>query len=113
MAALQLMAAHYMFDEEEVGREVFSFDISQKAAYESARKAPIFHGFNKLEVNLEWVLHVLNFFRNHMMLEDGSLRGAFSDLSELEKPSAWKAKLTDGVNPLGRYWRGTYGEPLP
>ncbi|OCL01286.1 hypothetical protein AOQ84DRAFT_404160 [Glonium stellatum] len=109
LAVLQLMCAHFMLDENVVKEDVYSFDVSQKAVYESAKVAPIFHGFNDLQVNMEWALHVLNFFRYHMMREsENTLYAPFHDLSDLQKPLAWKKKLRDSSHTLGGDWMGTY-----
>ena len=110
LAALQLMCAHFMLDEKIGTEDVYSFEVSQKAVYESAKVAPIFHGFNDLQVNMEWVLHALNFFRYHMMREcENTLYVPFHDLSGLQKPLAWKTRLQDGSHKLGGDWMGTYG----
>jgi hypothetical protein len=99
-----------MLDEKIGTEDVYSFEVSQKAVYESAKVAPIFHGFNDLQVNMEWVLHALNFFRYHMMREsENTLYVPFHDLSGLQKPLAWKRKLQDGSHKLGGDWMGTYG----
>ncbi|KAF2189704.1 hypothetical protein K469DRAFT_561995 [Zopfia rhizophila CBS 207.26] len=109
LAAIQLMCAHFLFGQEKMSFNICPFDESQKAVYETAKVAPIFHGFNKQQVNMEWVLHCLNFFRYHMMDKvTATLRDTVAQMDATQKPYAWCSELQEGSYPLSKYWKGTY-----
>ncbi len=56
-----------------------------------------------------WIMKCLDFFRYHMMnKETMTLSDAMEDLSALQKPTAWRQRLKNGVVPLNRHWKGTY-----
>ncbi|KAF2088704.1 hypothetical protein K490DRAFT_38547, partial [Saccharata proteae CBS 121410] len=87
----------------------FSFESSQRAAYASPFKEPIFHGFNKQTVNMKWILHVMNFFKYHITEEDNAtLSQPFWDLGNEQYPTLWQGPLQNGPSKPGRYWKGTY-----
>ncbi|KAK5157203.1 hypothetical protein LTR04_005479, partial [Oleoguttula sp. CCFEE 6159] len=87
----------------------FSFECSQKAVYETAAQMPIFEGINSMDVNMDFALHVANFFKYHLTrYDEHTLFEYFKDLAECEKPKAWKGKLEDGAQKLGQYWKGSY-----
>lgn len=110
MVALQLVLAHHSLDQC-LQLDTFGFPDSQQAVYASVAAAPIFVGFNKLSVNLVWVLHVLNFFKYHMTRQsEQTLFEQFGALEEWEKPQAWKSQLKEGAHKLGKFWKGTYGK---
>jgi hypothetical protein len=97
---------------------IFAFEESQRAAYLSVAEAPIFTGFNSLDVNIEWTLHMVNFFRYHMLRkEEQTLYDAYKDIATksagLAHPQLWKEKLSnsDITAPIGKEWKGTYGMP--
>jgi hypothetical protein len=96
--------------------QVFAFEESQRAAYLSVAQAPIFTGASGLEVNVEWALHMVNFFRYHMLRKnEQTLYQAYKDISSksngLAHPMLWKEKLSDSDSelPIGKEWKGTYG----
>jgi hypothetical protein len=83
--------------------------MSQKQVYASMKDMPIFIGQGKSNVNMEWTLHCLNFFRHHMMKEEiQSLHGLVSQLDVGDRPSAWRGPIQNGCYPLSRNWKGTY-----
>ena len=95
---------------------VLSFDESQKAAYMDFESTPLFSGYGGLEVNMTWALHIVNFFRYHMLRDcEATLCPAFRDLSKVrdgtEMPQLWKDQLSskDDLVPLGQHWKGSYG----
>jgi hypothetical protein len=80
-------------------------------------REPIFGGARGMEVNIIWALHIVNFFRYHMLREsEATLFPAFRDLSMAvegtDMPQMWKKKLSnnDSLVPIGRNWKGSYGE---
>jgi hypothetical protein len=110
LLALQLMCSHFLLEKGAPQRNIYSFELSQRTVYETTVKAPIFRGFNSQEVNLEWALHCLNFFRYHLTDPSFlSMADAFDNLEHGERPSAWRSKL-EADKELGQKWMGTYGE---
>jgi hypothetical protein len=106
LAAVKLMCSQFIFDLEGLQHNVFAFEDSQHAVYLSADDARLFEG---TRLNLKWMLHAMNFFRHHMMNEDAqTLCDKIEELDVTQKPSAWREQLTDGAQPLSRYWKGTY-----
>jgi len=94
---------------------VYGFRQSQVQVYQAPTVKPVFQGLN---VNLHWVLHVLNFFRAHAMRRDMfSLFDTYALLEFGERPGFWTEKIQDQDNPvLGQVWKGTssmYSFPLP
>lgn len=109
LAAVKLMCAHFLFDLEGLNQYVFAVEESQQAVYAPTNEAPIYTGPSKTDVNLEWVLHCLNFFRHHMTNKHASqLCDKMRDLPASQKPSVWRGPLKNGSHPLGKYWKGTY-----
>ncbi|KAF2832993.1 hypothetical protein CC86DRAFT_338057 [Ophiobolus disseminans] len=108
LAAVKLMCSHFLF-ELEGANHVFAAEESQQVVYMATNNAPLYGGVHKGEVNMNWMLHCMQFFRNHMMNEDvASLFHAMDDLSPRQKPSAWQEPLRMGTYPLGKHWKGTY-----
>lgn len=109
LSAVKLMCSHFLFELEGIHHNVFAIEESQRAVYTASNRAKMFYGPCKTSVNMDWLSHCLNFFRHHMMSEEGStLHENISDLSALQKPSAWQEPLKTGTYPLGRHWKGTY-----
>jgi len=109
MTALQLVLSHYSFDQS-LGLKTWGFPDSQQAAYSSVASMPMFVGFNKLQVNLVWVLHIMNFFKYHITSSsEHTLFEQFAMLESWEKPQEWKSQLKGGTYTLGKFWKGTYG----
>lgn len=88
--------------------EVYGFEYSQKMVYECARRAPIFN--RRHQVNMEWVVHTINFFKYHMLRsEEHTLYGVYSALDDASRPKPWKQQLKPGLRELNGLWKGTYG----
>jgi hypothetical protein len=108
LAAVKLVCFQFIFDLPGLEHNIFAFDESQFAVYQSAVEAPIFSSDYK-RLNLGWILNCMNFFRHHMMDEEAhSLLRRTMELDATQKPSAWREPLRQGVQPLCRYWKGTY-----
>ncbi|KAF4306625.1 hypothetical protein GTA08_BOTSDO05150 [Botryosphaeria dothidea] len=106
LAAIQLMFAPSIL---RFKGATYGFEDSQRWAYATIRAGPIFGGFNKLEVNMVWVLHVLNFFKYHICKrEENTLYEPFKRLIRAEKPDFWNSSLHNGPADLGVHWKGTY-----
>ncbi|KAJ4296664.1 hypothetical protein N0V90_006712 [Kalmusia sp. IMI 367209] len=110
LAAVRLMCAHFLFDQE--GQSCacwYAIDESQKAVYAATNTAPLYIGPKKNCLNMEWMLHCLNFFRYHMMTPDASsLYDTMKGMDVSQKPSPWRGPLQTGSYPLSRWWKGTY-----
>lgn len=106
LAAVQLMCTPSILTEP---GNVYGFEDSQVWAYATIRTAPIFGGFNKTEINMEWILHVMNFFKYHMKKhEENTLFEPFNKLTKAEQPSYWQSHIHNGPMALGVHWKGTY-----
>ena len=87
----------------------FSFPDSQLAAYGTKSDYPIFGGCNGLDVNMEWLLHNVNFWKYHMLRPaENTLYPSFSALAADKTPRFWRDQLVNGVSKLGTYWKGSY-----
>ncbi|KAF2131437.1 hypothetical protein P153DRAFT_421501 [Dothidotthia symphoricarpi CBS 119687] len=115
LGAVKLMCSHFLFQLEGTKHGVFAVEESQRAVYMPTNTAPIYSGPELKDVNMDWILHCLNFFRHHMMDEEVvTLFSAMEELSVTQKPSVWREPLRQGVQPLCRHWKGTYSflDPL-
>ena len=60
-------------------------------------------------LNVNYLLHLSNFFKYHMTRSDEwTLRAIFEALEDDERPQAWNTKLSQGPSPLGSKWFGSY-----
>ncbi|RMZ12380.1 hypothetical protein D0860_02986 [Hortaea werneckii] len=85
------------------------FPDSQQVVYGTAATDPIFGGCNGLDINMEWVVHHLNFWKYHMVRsEENTLYRAFKSLSPNETPRFWDHQLKLGGSKLGKHWKGSY-----
>ncbi|EMD00714.1 hypothetical protein BAUCODRAFT_61254, partial [Baudoinia panamericana UAMH 10762] len=87
----------------------YSFPDSQQVVYATAETSEIFGGLHGLEIDMEWVLHHINFWKYHMVREaECTLFEAFSELDVEDRPRLWDQKLKQGGNKLGVHWKGSY-----
>lgn len=87
----------------------YDFPTTQTVAYETAEKQPFFSGVNGLDVNMDCVLHQINFWKYHMVREaECTLFNAFSSLEADERPRYWSKQLQQGARSLGKHWKGSY-----
>jgi hypothetical protein len=110
LSAVKIMCSHFLFDMDATSRQsVVALDDSQKAVYAPTNEAPIFLGPEKNVINMEWILHCLNFFRHYMMNPHVSaLHENLRDLGPSQHPSPWQGSLKPGAQKLGSSWKGTY-----
>ncbi|KAF1814324.1 hypothetical protein P152DRAFT_267811 [Eremomyces bilateralis CBS 781.70] len=107
-AAIILLFAHHMLDPT-LEMEIHNPEMSQYMAYADDRMCPIFGGYNNMEVNLPWVLHVINFFRSHFLLPYlGTMWATYTSLDSRQRPRGPDSDLVNGARPIGRRWNGTY-----
>lgn len=95
----------------------WSFDDSQRMCYMSTTTEPLFKGPHGTDVNLEWALHVINFFRYHALRsEEATLHGPWKELTESDNglglPQLMKQQVNNDEPVIGQQWQGTYGESL-
>ena len=107
LMAVQILLAHLSFDLT-LKTRAFGFLESQIAVYAPPRIKPIFVGRDRTEVNLEWVLNALNFFKYYLTSPTAALEHEYKSLENWEKVQCWKRPLKDGATPLGKEWRGAY-----
>jgi len=108
LCAVQIVLAPRLFELDYMQGH-FSFPVSQSIVYGSAEEIPIFTGCNGLDVNMEWLLHQVNFWKYHMLREEEcSLFKPYTDLEDDERPRFWSEQLTQGYNQLGKHWKGSY-----
>lgn len=108
LTAIQIALSHLRFTPT-IPTRAFSFGVTQKAMYATATEEPIFKGQNKIDVNLNWVLYAVNFFKYHFTTsENQELSNDYDSLTPFEKIKVWRRPLTDGAHALGKRWKGAY-----
>lgn len=94
--------------------KVSHFDISQYQSYNTPARQPIFVGKFKQDINLRWLLHVVNFFKHHLTVADeGLLAHYYSDLEADQFPQPWEGRIKPGTSPLQTHWKGAYSKFVP
>ncbi|KAK5168421.1 uncharacterized protein LTR77_006991 [Saxophila tyrrhenica] len=88
----------------------YNFLDSQAAVYSTATVHPIFGGCYGVEIDMEYVLHNLNFWKYHMLRQaEGTLNEPYCDLDEDERPRWWDHALSqDTTQKLWKNWKGSY-----
>ncbi|QDS74352.1 hypothetical protein FKW77_004743 [Venturia effusa] len=92
---------------------VWSFDTSQRMCYMSSVAEPLFGGPGGTDVNVDWALHAVNFFRYHALRsEEATLHGPWKNLTKdnmgLGLPQLMKERLNNQNATIGHEWKGTY-----
>lgn len=109
LAAVKLMCSHLLFEFDNVKHGPLGVEEAQRMVYMATNKAPLYTGPTLTDLNMEWILHCMNFFRHHMMSQEaGTLYEVMNELDPYEKPSAWQEQLCSGAAPLHKHWKGTY-----
>lgn len=86
-----------------------NFPASQQIVYSHPQKTPLFRDKHKTRVNINVLLHIANFFKYHMtQQQEATLFVPFQDLEENEKPKVWCNQLGQGLQKLGKSWKGSY-----
>lgn len=91
------------------------FEYSQFAVYRHPDEFPMFNAAGTWRISTNLLLHIANFFKHHLTKKDEStLYELFIQLRTHEKPKAWNSRLVqgNGVQKLGKHWKGTYGKIL-
>lgn len=109
LTVIQLLFTPWTLDLE-LAFQTYSFAYSQKAVYAHPNDYPFFLNKRRSVINVEYLLHIANFFKYHMIRsEEQTLYQDVGALDEDEKPKMWTEKLDKGPNQLGKYWMGSYG----
>jgi hypothetical protein len=106
---VKLVCSQFLFELEGAKHNVYAFEETQRIVYMPTNSTPLYRGPSLTDVNMDWFLHCLSFFRHHMLNADiGTLFDAMEELPAKQKPSAWQEPLRQGAYPLSKYWKGTY-----
>ena len=109
--AIQVICAPMLLSlEPHLEQAHYGFPDSQAAVYSTTATKPLFGGHYGLDVNMEFVLQNLNFWKYHMVREhENTLYNAFSELEDYERPRWWSEQLRQGSGKkLGKCWKGSY-----
>ncbi|MCJ1365269.1 hypothetical protein MMC16_004390 [Acarospora aff. strigata] len=108
---VQLLFTHCSLDPN-LACETYSFAYSQKAVYGHPEDFPMFLDKHMRHINTEYLLHIANFFKYHMIRsEEHTLYHDVLALADEEKPIAWAERLENGTKQLGKHWMGSYAFP--
>ncbi|KAH0558854.1 hypothetical protein GP486_004508 [Trichoglossum hirsutum] len=110
LAIVQLLWTPWSLDLDR-GFPTWGFPNSQQAAYvdPNSPEGQIFYGRNNRKVNVQWLLHISNFFKYHMTRkEEYSLFEEYESLELSQRPKMWSGKLEDQVPGLAGNWKGSY-----
>ncbi|KAA6410876.1 MAG: hypothetical protein FRX48_05186 [Lasallia pustulata] len=108
LQVIQLMCTHWSLDLS-LGYETYNFDISQQMVYQHPDQCPLFLDQHMCSININFLLHIMNFFKYHCTRSDEwTLRGLFEALEPYQRPQAWDTQLSQGPSPLGSNWLGSY-----
>jgi hypothetical protein len=104
---IQLTLLHLIFHPDHCLSRPAVANISQEVAYRSEVFEPIFKGWRKDELNIFWLLHVVNHFKFHLKQRgEGILEHVFRDLAKDSLPRAWTGILKNETTNLGKRWKG-------
>lgn len=108
LQVIQLMCTHWSLDLS-LDYQTFDFDMSQRMVYQHPDHCPMFLDQNMCSVNINYLLHIMNFFKYHCTRSDEwTLRGIFEALEAHQRPQAWTTQLSQGPSILGSEWLGSY-----
>ncbi|MCJ1427607.1 hypothetical protein MMC29_005510 [Sticta canariensis] len=107
LQVIQLLFMHWSL-EFSLDCPTYGFPNSQRAVYSHPNELPMF-GDYKLDVNIELLLHIANFFKYHLTSEEeATLFYPFKDLAADQKPRTWKSRIGQGLSEIGSTWKGSY-----
>lgn len=88
------------------GKTAYRYPESQQAAFSAT---PWLGGAYNLNVDMQLVLHQLNYWRYHFISNGECLLDAFRDLEDKERPRFWQKQLGQGQKAnVGKRWKGAY-----
>ena len=109
---IQVVLTHFQLDLALAPRTI-GFQDSQTVVYSHPNRNRLFRGKSFNQVNIDMLMHVVNFFKFHLTSPTAStLFQHFSLLNNDEAPAAWNTKLDPGsrVKTLGKRWLGCCGK---
>lgn len=110
LLAIQLILTHLTLTASSTSKiaKSWSFSDSQTLVYTHNSIRPIFKGPNCQEIDIEWTLHVANFFKNHLLNQQELTHLRYDDLTASERPQCWKNSVSTPTLKLGKHWKGSY-----
>lgn len=110
LLAIQLILTHLSLTASPTSKiaKAWGFSDSQSLVYAQTSIRPIFKGPNCQEIDIEWTLHVANFFKNHLLNQHELTHLRYDDLSTPERPQSWTKPLSTTPLKLGKHWKGSY-----
>jgi hypothetical protein len=110
LLAMQLILTHLALTASPTSRvaKAWGFSDSQTLAYTHGSQRPIFKGPNCQEIDIEWTLHIANFFKNHLLNQHELTHLRYEDLTASERPQCWTKPLSTTPLKLGKHWKGSY-----
>lgn len=110
LLVIQLVLTHLALTASPTSRiaKAWGFSDSQSLVYAQNSIRPIFKGPNCQEIDIEWTLHVANFFKNHLLNQHELTHLRYDDLATSERPQCWTKPLSTSPLKLGKHWKGSY-----
>lgn len=107
---IQLVLTHLALTASPTSRtaKAWGFSDSQSLVYAQNSIRPIFKGPNCQEIDIEWTLHVANFFKNHLLNQHELTHLRYDDLPTSERPQCWTKPVSTSPLKLGKHWKGSY-----
>ena len=108
--AIQLSLAHISLTAQPGTKpsHVWGFPDSQTMAYMPESRRPIFKGPNNQEIDIEWTLHVANFFKHYLLDHEQIAYKEYQALDAAQRPQCWNNPLSTSSKELGTHWKGCY-----
>lgn len=79
---------------------------AQVMAYSDNVTVPIFN--RNLEINMNYVLKNLQFWRHQFLRDSEPLCDAFKTLEDADRPRFWDEQLSQDTGKLAKHWSGSY-----
>lgn len=110
LLAIQLILTHLTLTASSTSKiaKSWGFSDSQTLVYTHNSIRPIFRGPNCQEIDIEWTLHVANFFKNHLLNQQELTHLRYEDLAAVERPQCWNKPVSTVTLKLGKHWKGSY-----
>lgn len=110
LLTLQLVLTHLALTASTTSNiaKAWGFSDSQTLVYTHNSIRPIFKGPNSQEIDIEWTLHVANFFKNHLLNQHELTHVLYDDLTASERPQCWNKPVSTSPLKLGKHWKGSY-----
>jgi len=92
--------------------EHFGYGLSQRYVYATNEIQPVFTTEHGAKVNMQWVLHLCNFWKQNLQrkVESGDPFHTLHHYLPEHRPKGWSEQLKNGTRPLGKRWINAYGK---